>query len=123
MKDTLAFASTVAALERTTEAIAVAGTPAATNEVFELRPDQIVRLEKSAQIACLEVKAGIVWLTATPAQGDVILSAGDKFVPGDHGPFIVQALGAASLSFKKATAKQNGRHPIQRLPMMPFQSL
>jgi Protein of unknown function (DUF2917) len=40
----------------------------------------------------LKVREGIVWLTGTPAVGDVILRIGDRFVLDERWPFVVQAM-------------------------------
>jgi hypothetical protein len=40
----------------------------------------------------VNVRRGIVWLTGTPACGDIILRCGSRFELGDQWPFVLQAL-------------------------------
>ncbi|MGC3991094.1 MAG: DUF2917 domain-containing protein [Chthoniobacteraceae bacterium] len=125
MKDTLTLESTATLRRADVGAVAASSSPAALGEILPLQPGQIFRLEKSSRVSAIEVKAGIVWLTGTPAPEDVILSAGEKLVLGDHWPYVVQALGEAMVSLRKAPASRSEAkekyRPFQRLPMTPFQ--
>jgi len=47
--------------------------------------------------ARFEVRSGTVWLTGSPAVEDVVLHAGDRFDLGKASPYVVQALGGATL--------------------------
>jgi hypothetical protein len=40
----------------------------------------------------VRVVSGTVWLTGTPAQGDVLLQAGERFCLKRHFPFVAEAL-------------------------------
>lgn len=70
--------------------------PAVAPRVVSLRDHEVLSLTRR-QAARLEVQRGIVWLTATPAAGDVILRAGDQFEIADASPYVVQALGEATI--------------------------
>jgi hypothetical protein len=54
--------------------------------------DEVIRLERRSGIKRIEIKTGVVWLTGTPASGDVLLSAGDVFECQKSWPYILQAL-------------------------------
>ena len=43
-------------------------------------------------IGGIEILHGALWLTATPADRDVLLHAGDLFPLGFHAPFVLEAL-------------------------------
>jgi hypothetical protein len=45
----------------------------------------------------LKVREGIVWLTGTPADSDVILQRGDRFVLDERWPFVLQAMEDAEI--------------------------
>ena len=69
--------------------------------MVHLLRDEVIRLEASSTIASIEVESGLVWLTSTPANGDVLLRQGDQFTLRDHWPFVIQALGDARLRLFK----------------------
>lgn len=57
-----------------------------------LADGEVLRLEKASGIQKLRVRQGRVWLTRTPADGDILLKRGDE-VELDHGwPIVVQSL-------------------------------
>jgi hypothetical protein len=62
-----------------------------------LRAHEVVRLTPESCVKHLEVRQGIVWLTGTPAQGDVLLRTGDRFDLNNHWPFVVEAIGKAEI--------------------------
>jgi hypothetical protein len=64
---------------------------------LRLGPDEILRLTGSCGVNRLRVHQGTVWLTGTPASGDVLLRAGDHFPLTARWPFILQALGDAEI--------------------------
>lgn len=58
----------------------------------QLQNRQVLRLRKAENVSHIHVRQGAVWLTRTPADGDVILQAGDR-LDLEHGfPIVVQAL-------------------------------
>ncbi len=58
----------------------------------QLQNRQVVRLRKAKDVSRIHVRQGAVWLTRTPADGDVILRAGDRLDLGHGWPIVVQAL-------------------------------
>ena len=62
-----------------------------------LRPDEILRLTPETRISRITVVRGTVWLTGSPADGDVLLAAGENFRLEGNWPFVVQALGEATV--------------------------
>jgi hypothetical protein len=71
-----------------------------------LKRDQVVRLEKSSGIQSIEVKTGVLWLTSTPASGDVILQAGKTFELKDQWPYVIEALQESLLSYFAVCASE-----------------
>lgn len=57
-----------------------------------LQNRQVFRLNRASKVSHLHVHEGVVWLTRTPADGDVILRAGDRLDLGHGWPIVVQAL-------------------------------
>jgi hypothetical protein len=74
------------------------GTLSLRSGIRVLAQDQVIRLERRSGIKRIEIKAGIVWLTSTPADGDVFLKAGDVFECQKSWPYILQALEPSELS-------------------------
>jgi hypothetical protein len=77
----------------------------ARNETSSLRAgmrvlgrDEVMRLERRSGIKRIEIKAGIVWLTSTPAKGDLLLKAGDVFECEKNWPYVLQGLEASEFS-------------------------
>ena len=66
-------------------------------EVVLLERDKVIRMEKTSRVKHLEVKSGIAWLTATPADGDILLHPGDRFELRHAWPYVIQALEPAEL--------------------------
>lgn len=63
--------------------------PSARGRSVRLDRDEVLRLTGGQ---CLEVKSGVLWLTGTPAQGDILLSAGERFELRGGSSFVAQAL-------------------------------
>jgi hypothetical protein len=59
--------------------------------------NELVRLQERSGRRSVIVRKGIVWLTGTPACGDVILQCGARFEFGDQWPFVLQALEDAEI--------------------------
>ena len=57
----------------------------------------MLRLEKNSSVTNIEIKSGIVWLTGTPANGDVLLQDGDQFELQNNWPYVIEALEQAGL--------------------------
>jgi hypothetical protein len=65
--------------------------------VVPLGSNSVMRFMPESQVRSIEIRAGTVWLTSTPARGDVILQRGDCFDFCLHWPFVVQAIGDATM--------------------------
>jgi hypothetical protein len=59
--------------------------------------NELVLLRKCSRLRTVDVRQGVVWLTGTPAGGDVILHCGDRFDFGNQWPFVLQALEDAEI--------------------------
>ena len=62
-----------------------------------LKRGDLIRLDKNSCVKNIETRNGVVWLTATPADGDVLLQPGELFELGDNWPYVIQALEHAEL--------------------------
>jgi hypothetical protein len=71
--------------------------PAIQVRIIQLPQAGIIRLEKGSGVKSVEARSGVVWLTGTPANGDVLLSPGERFVLGDNWPFVIEALQPADV--------------------------
>ena len=65
--------------------------------ICRLKRDETLSLEKKTRAKMLQVNRGILWLTGTPANGDVILEAGQAFEFQNHWPYVIQALEASEI--------------------------
>jgi hypothetical protein len=72
-----------------------------TPATLHLRADELMYLTKASGVRRIEVRQGLIWLTGTPANGDVLLQAGDVFHLSDCWPFLIQALDSAEISVMK----------------------
>jgi hypothetical protein len=57
-----------------------------------LKRGEIIRLRKHAGVSKVKTRNGIVWLTGTPADGDVVLQSGEQFELRNHWPYVLEAL-------------------------------
>ncbi|HEV2692789.1 MAG TPA: DUF2917 domain-containing protein [Verrucomicrobiae bacterium] len=69
-------------------------------ETVSLPREKIFRLEKNSGVISIEIASGVVWLTGTPADGDVLLSSGERFTLPNTRPFVIQALEPAEFSLR-----------------------
>ena len=70
-------------------------------EIIRLARGQVIRLEKKPGVYSVEVTSGKVWLTGTPANGDVLLAPRERFELPDNWPFVIQALEPAGFSLNR----------------------
>ena len=75
----------------------VVARPGVETTTFRLVRNELVRLQKSSGLRAVYVRQGIVWLTGTPACGDVVLRKGDRFEFENQWPFVLQALEDAEI--------------------------
>lgn len=87
-----------------------AGIPsvAAAAQNIRLRRDEVLRLAKSAGVAGIEVRRGTIWLTGTPANGDILVRRGTRLELGAGAPFVLQALENTELSLLAEHAPRKG---------------
>jgi hypothetical protein len=65
---------------------------------IRLKRNEVIRLEKRARARSIEVTDGVVWLTSTPANGDIVLRQDEQFQFGGNWPYVIQALEPAELT-------------------------
>lgn len=63
-----------------------------------LKPQQVLTIFKAHPARQLEVRQGTVWLTQTPAERDIVLTAGQCFQLTDRHPVVIEALIDAEIS-------------------------
>jgi hypothetical protein len=61
-----------------------------------LAAGRVLRVDARQRVSRLTVVDGCLWLTTTPADGDVILRAGDVWHADGRWPVVVQAMGPAT---------------------------
>ncbi len=71
--------------------------PGPDRERLPLQRGQVIRLGKDLKIRGIQLMSGRIWLTGTPARGDLILSGGERLELSDDWPFVVEALEPAEL--------------------------
>ena len=75
----------------------VVAQPGVETATFRLVRNELVRVQKGSGLRAVCVRHGIVWLTGTPACGDVILRQGDRFEFENQWPFVLQAMEDAEI--------------------------
>ncbi|HTR41775.1 MAG TPA: DUF2917 domain-containing protein [Pseudomonadales bacterium] len=73
--------------------------------VIRLPREQVIRLEKNSGIKSVKAVGGMVWLTGTPASGDVLLVPGEYFELGEHWPYVIQALEPSEFLLKRISKR------------------
>jgi hypothetical protein len=64
---------------------------------LQLARGQVHRLDPADGVREIQVLDGILWLTTTPAEGDILLRATDRFSPPNKGAVVFEALKHASV--------------------------
>lgn len=77
----------------------VASRRSARTKTIRLRRGEVIRLGKNSGVRSIQVKSGILWLTATQADGDVLLQNGESFELRNYWPYILEVLGEAEVSY------------------------
>jgi len=67
----------------------------ARSRFVELKRDETLRLGKTSGVSGILVEEGVVWLTETSGDGDIILQAGERFEFSNRWPVVIQSLGAS----------------------------
>jgi hypothetical protein len=65
--------------------------------VVHLRGNEVIRLTKVSGFNHVEVQGGAIWLTGTPADGDMLLRTGERFHLTHDWPFVLQAMPEAQI--------------------------
>ena len=73
-------------------------TARARTETLHLERHRVIRLEKEQQFKKVKVKSGVLWLTGTPATGDVLLRQDETFEFQNGFPYVIEAIEAAEIS-------------------------
>ena len=66
-------------------------------KAIRLKRGEVIRLEKKSGVKNIAIRNGGVWLTGTPADGDVLLQQGEQFTLRNDWPYIIEALEPAEL--------------------------
>lgn len=61
-------------------------------EMAHLPRGMVLSLDQSDGVTALELARGAVWITGTPARGDVVLGPGEVYEFGNRWPYVVEAL-------------------------------
>jgi len=69
----------------------------ARTEICHLESHEVIRLERTQQFKKIEVRSGVVWLTSTPANGDVILEPSQTFEFQNDWPYVIEAIEPAQI--------------------------
>ncbi|EDY20507.1 hypothetical protein CfE428DRAFT_1704 [Chthoniobacter flavus Ellin428] len=64
---------------------------------LQLARGQVHRLDPADGVREIQVLDGVVWLTTTPAEGDILLRASDRFSTPNAGRIVFEALKDASV--------------------------
>ncbi|MEP6672514.1 MAG: hypothetical protein ABJF10_25345 [Chthoniobacter sp.] len=64
---------------------------------LQLARGEVYRVDRSDGVREIQVLDGVLWLTATPADGDLLLRAADRFSPAASWPIVFEALKDASV--------------------------
>jgi len=73
-------------------------TPMVRREPLSMLKGNVLSLNQSSGVERLTVERGIIWLTSTPARGDIILKAGQSWELKQDWPFVIEALEDAELN-------------------------
>ena len=71
--------------------------PAAEPPAVCLCSNEVIRLTEVSGFQQVEVRSGTIWLTGTPAKGDVLLRPGERFHLTHDWPFVLQAMNDARI--------------------------
>ncbi|HEY4417351.1 MAG TPA: DUF2917 domain-containing protein [Verrucomicrobiae bacterium] len=63
-----------------------------------LRRGEVLRLEEKSGVKNIAAKTGLIWLTSTPADADVLLQSGESFRLNHKWPYLIEALAPVELS-------------------------
>ncbi len=64
---------------------------------LQLSPDRVIRLERASGVSEIMVARGVVWVTETPATGDILLCQGGYLPLRGGWPVMLQAMTEGSI--------------------------
>jgi hypothetical protein len=76
-------------------------------EYKHLTSHTVLRIEQRDEIHSIVVIQGIAWITKAPADGDLLLSAGDHLILTNGWPWVLQALDEVTLLLRKRRSLHN----------------
>ena len=94
--DLPAFRNSAAGMEKTVRSTS------SQHEVV-LQRDDVLRLTHESGCDMVQVVEGTIWITSTPAEGDVLLRPGARFHLNESWPFVLQALSPAIIVLTPST--------------------
>ncbi len=72
-----------------------AAKPRTSGQRISLPRGQVFTIPRRSGLRAIEILSGTVWLTATPADQDILLHTGDSFQLGPNAPYVLEALSPA----------------------------
>jgi hypothetical protein len=72
-------------------------TERARTETRRLERHQVIRLERNQPFKKVEVRSGVLWLTGTPANGDILLEQSQIFEFQNAWPYVIEAIETADI--------------------------
>ena len=69
--------------------------------VVELKSGEVTNLTKQFRAIQIEVKEGVIWLTGSAGEGDIVLQRGDRFDLLGKGVFVAQALQNSAVAVRR----------------------
>ena len=84
------------------------GLPVTTSstELAHLPRGMVLTLEREDGVSRVELTRGTVWITGTPARGDIVLGPGEAYEFGNRWPYVVEALSDAEFIARGAPSGQ-----------------
>lgn len=68
------------------------GVPTGQIGTFYLKRREVTRLEKNSYAKGIKLWTGMLWVTGTPASGDMVLFPCESFIFRDEWPYLIEAL-------------------------------
>lgn len=59
---------------------------------ISLERGEVKRLNKNSGVRTIKVKSGVIWITGTPADGDILLQRGESLELRNQWPYVLEAL-------------------------------
>jgi Protein of unknown function (DUF2917) len=72
-------------------------TASTTPMLVALARNQVLNISKENPTCRIEVRRGVIWLTETPAEKDIVLQTAEYFCPDGGYPLVIEALTEAEV--------------------------